>query len=65
MNIKLIVSDIDYTLINGHAMPTPRVTQTLRRAMEQGITVALATGRGLFESRHIAEHIGGIPLLEL
>ena len=60
MSIKLIVSDIDYTLINGHAMPTLRVTQTLRRAMEQGITVALATGRGLFEARHIAEHIGGI-----
>ena len=32
MSIKLIVSDIDYTLINAHAMPTPRVTQTLRRA---------------------------------
>ena len=24
MSIKLIVSDIDYTLINAHAMPTPR-----------------------------------------
>lgn len=60
MSIKLIVSDIDYTLIDGPTLPTSRVIQVLRRAMQRGISVAVATGRGLFEARHIAQCIGGI-----
>lgn len=60
MSIKLIVSDIDYTLINGPSLPSERVTSALKRAMAQGIAVVTATGRGLFEARHIAEHVGAM-----
>ena len=42
MSIKLIVSDIDYTLIDGPTLPTSRVIQVLRRAMPAILPSALA-----------------------
>jgi len=42
---KLIAVDLDGTLLNGEGMVTERTALALRRAMEQGINVIIATGR--------------------
>lgn len=44
-HIKLIATDIDGTLLNSHHELTPRTEKAIRRAMEKGIHVVLATGK--------------------
>lgn len=45
MPIRLIVTDIDGTLLNPSGIITERSRQAIRAAHDQGITVAIATGR--------------------
>jgi len=45
MPIQLIASDLDETLLNKRAELTPRTISALRRAMDAGVRVVLASGR--------------------
>ena len=45
MQIKLIAIDMDDTLLNGELAISPRCREAITRASEQGITVAMASGR--------------------
>lgn len=46
-NIKLIAIDMDGTLLNNNHEVTPNTLKTLQLAVEKGIYVVLATGRGI------------------
>ncbi|CAN5453160.1 Cof-type HAD-IIB family hydrolase [soil metagenome] len=43
--IRLIATDIDHTLLTSERVPHPRSAAAIRRAVEAGITVVLASGR--------------------
>ncbi len=63
MAVKLIALDIDGTVIPpahyGHDhLPTPHLTQTIRRVTEAGIVVVLASGRMFPGTAKIAHHFG-------
>ena len=45
MTIKLIAIDMDDTLLDGTQQVTARTRQAIRRAMDKGVAVAIATGR--------------------
>ncbi|MGZ4107576.1 MAG: HAD family hydrolase, partial [Tumebacillaceae bacterium] len=47
MAYKMLVCDIDGTLLNSKGELTPGVIAAIREAHEQGIVVTLATGRHL------------------
>lgn len=57
--IKLIVSDLDGTLLTKFKSVSERNKETLLKAQALGVKVALATGRGLDSTRQF------IPLLKL
>jgi hydroxymethylpyrimidine pyrophosphatase-like HAD family hydrolase len=63
MAVKLLALDIDGTIIPpahyGHDhIPTPRMTQAVRRVTESGILVVLASGRMFPGTAKIAHHFG-------
>ena len=45
MKYKLIVLDVDGTMLNSNRELTKRTAQTLRKVQQMGIRVALASGR--------------------
>lgn len=63
--IKLLVFDLDDTLLDSSQRITPRSRQAIRRAVEQGITVTLATGRMYSSTVDFAAalELGEIPLI--
>jgi Cof subfamily protein (haloacid dehalogenase superfamily) len=61
---KLVVIDIDDTLLNDNGMISARTKAALNKAQEQNVTIALATGRMFVSAKKIADQIGGkIPLI--
>jgi Cof subfamily protein (haloacid dehalogenase superfamily) len=58
MTIKLIVCDLDGTLIGDDFALSPRVRQAVARARAEGITVTLASGRGYPSMRGFAQQLG-------
>ena len=56
--IKLIISDLDGTLLHDHATIHDTDIQALRRAQEQGVAVAFASGRMYPEIQEVANSIG-------
>ena len=63
MVVKLIALDIDGTIIPpahyGHDHePTPRVTEAVRRCVEAGLQVVLASGRMFPGTAAVARHLG-------
>lgn len=54
---KLLVLDVDGTLIGHGAYPSATVTEAVRQAKETGITVALATGRASEACYHLLRHL--------
>ncbi|MFQ6039643.1 MAG: Cof-type HAD-IIB family hydrolase [Candidatus Poribacteria bacterium] len=56
MNYKLIAIDIDGTLLNTQSAITERNHAALKRAIAQGVIVALCTGRSYFMAQKV---IGG------
>lgn len=56
-NCKLLVLDVDGTLIGRGAYPTPRVTQAIHTARQKGIAVALGTGRASEGCYHLLKHL--------
>ncbi len=54
---KLLVLDVDGTLIGHGAYPTSRVTRAIKAVQGQGITVALGTGRASEACYHLFNHL--------
>src|SRR5579859_8151129 len=62
--IKLLVIDIDGTLLDPHRKITERTRAAIQAAQAAGITVTLATGRRYYNSHQIADELGlAIPLI--
>ena len=56
--IKLIALDIDGTLVLPDLTITPRVQAAIKTAIERGIVVTLATGRGAVPTDQFAASLG-------
>jgi Cof subfamily protein (haloacid dehalogenase superfamily) len=56
--IKLIVVDLDGTVVKHDFTISPHVIDALRRARDAGVRVTIATGRGPDSTRPFAEAIG-------
>ena len=62
--IKLLVIDIDGTLLNPQRQITPRTRATIQATQAAGVIVTLATGRGYHNSFQIADELGiTIPVI--
>lgn len=48
MKYKLIVSDLDGTLLNGQKLVSNINKEAIRKAKEQGMSFAIASGRPLY-----------------
>lgn len=60
----LVALDIDYTLINADQRIAPHDLDAIRRCMERGVEVVLATGRTKPTTIPVAEQIGpDIPMI--
>lgn len=57
MNYKLIVLDVDGTLLNSSRELTKRTVQTLRKVQQMGIRLALASGRPTYGLLPLAKAI--------
>jgi Cof subfamily protein (haloacid dehalogenase superfamily) len=55
--IRLIACDLDGTLMGEDLEFSPRLLCAMRRAQERGITVTIATGRGLPSTRQFAQRL--------
>jgi Cof subfamily protein (haloacid dehalogenase superfamily) len=54
---KLLVLDVDGTLIGHGAYPSPRVAKAITLAKAKGISVALGTGRATEACYHLLRHL--------
>ena len=64
MSIKLIVCDLDGTLIGQELRFSPRLLETIKRARHKGIAVTIATGRGFPSARRfVAQMEIDIPVI--
>jgi Cof subfamily protein (haloacid dehalogenase superfamily) len=62
--IRLLAVDIDGTLVNSHNQLTDTTRAALRRALESGIRVVLATGRRYSRALPLVEPLGlDVPLV--
>lgn len=62
--VRLLVLDIDGTLLDPSDIVTPTVRAAITQARERGVEVALATGRRLRSTRPIVEELGiRLPLV--
>ena len=57
MKYKLIVLDVDGTMLNSNREVTKRTVQTLRRVQQMGIKIALASGRPTYGILPLAREI--------
>lgn len=55
---RLLVLDIDGTLLNSEDIVTPIVQEAITKARALGVSVALATGRRVGSTRHVVEEVG-------
>src|SRR5437016_3010897 len=55
--IRLIFTDVDGTLVGAEREISPSVYDTLMEAREQGVKIALCTGRPLFATRRYIEEL--------
>lgn len=55
--IKLVAIDMDGTLLNDAHQLTPKTLEVLQKAVEKGIMIVLATGRGIHNVRLVPEAI--------
>jgi len=64
MTYKMLVSDIDGTLLNSRGQLTAGVKQAIREAHEHGVIVTLATGRQLRGVVPLIEELGvSVPVI--
>ncbi|WP_019851468.1 Cof-type HAD-IIB family hydrolase [Desulfitobacterium sp. PCE1] len=64
MNIKLVATDLDDTLLRDDLTLSERVIEAIRQAREQGVYVTFATGRMPASARLYAEQLGlDVPII--
>lgn len=64
MNYKMVVIDIDDTLLNDAREITPGTRQSLAAAVDKGTVVTLATGRMYASARGVAGQLGlNVPII--
>lgn len=64
MNIKLVATDLDDTLLRDDLTLSERVVEAIRLAKEQGVYVTFATGRMPASARPYAEQLGlDVPII--
>lgn len=56
--IKLLALDLDGTLLNSQGLISPRNSEAIRRAENQGVLVTIATGRRFRDARPVGLEIG-------
>ncbi|WP_232218156.1 MULTISPECIES: HAD family hydrolase [unclassified Thermosipho (in: thermotogales)] len=56
--IKLILTDLDGTLLNDEKHVPERNIIALKRAMEKGIHISIATGRNYYSAKRYVEELG-------
>lgn len=61
MTYRLLVADIDGTLVNGRREITPPVREAVAAAQARGVRVCLATGRIWPSARQFVEGVGANP----
>lgn len=62
--IKLIVSDLDGTLLNDEKHIPQRNIEALQKALSKGIHVSIATGRNYFSAKRYIEELGlDVPVI--
>lgn len=54
---KLLILDVDGTLVGHGAYPSPRVTEAILAAKAMGVRVALGTGRATEACYHLLSHL--------
>ena len=57
MTYKMIVLDLDDTLLRDDHTISPRTKEALMTAQEQGVKVVLASGRPTFGMRNVAKEL--------
>lgn len=63
-NIKLIVSDLDGTLLNSKKHIPERNIIALKKALEKGIHVSIATGRNYYSAKRYIDELGlDVPVI--
>ena len=55
--IKLVVSDLDGTLLDSNSEVTETTVNTIKKYIDEGIEFAFCTGRAFAEMDHILESI--------
>lgn len=64
MDIKLIASDMDGTLLDSHKKISARTATAVKKAMESGKMFIIATGRMYISARPYAEQLGlDVPIV--
>lgn len=62
--IKLILSDLDGTLLNDEKHIPERNVEALKKAISKGIHVSIATGRNYFSAKRYIEELGlDVPVI--
>src|SRR5512140_2736443 len=56
-SIRLVVADVDGTLVGEDREISPRVRQAIGEAQRQGVRFALCTGRPLFTTRRYIDDL--------
>lgn len=59
---KAIISDIDGTLtpIIPNAVPSSKVTESIKKAVKNGLVFSLASGRPFFLVKYLIDHLGAV-----
>ena len=64
MNIKLVAIDLDGTLLGDDLKISPRAKEAIKRSMDEGVQVTLATGRMYRSALPYAKELGvQVPLI--
>lgn len=60
MSFKMIVTDLDGTLLNNEKRISEKDVYTLNKLNEQGVKIVIATGRNYFMAKNLTEQIKNI-----
>jgi soluble P-type ATPase len=64
LKYKMLVSDMDYTLLNKEKQVSERNREAIRKAIEKGVHMVVATGRIYTSARIYARLLGvGTPII--